>query len=132
MRYMFSGFAALLVSGLIAVLAVSSANAGSYTHAGGSLAAAQPSALLTLAGYYDRGHGYEDYDRGYDQRGGHHACGYTRYKKKYVCDQDEPRCFKQRECIWYWGREYCRYVRKCVGGQRHCRWVKTPVHSNCW
>jgi hypothetical protein len=134
---MYSGIAAALISALIAVLAVSSANAASYTHTGDNFASLQTSSLLTLAGYYDRGDGHGghegDYDDGgYDEPGGHHACGHTRYKKKYVCEQDEPRCFKQRECIWYWGREYCRYVRKWVGGKSYCRWVKTPVHSKCW
>ncbi|MGF1619220.1 MAG: hypothetical protein ACFCUR_01250 [Rhodomicrobiaceae bacterium] len=129
---MISGIATALISALIAVLAVSSANAASYTHTGDNFASVQTSGLLTLAGYYGRGHGDEDDDDGYDEPDGHQACGYTRYKKKYVCDQDEPRCFKQRECIWYWGREYCRYVRKCVGGKRYCRWVKTPVRSKCW
>jgi hypothetical protein len=133
MTYRFSGIAVALISALIAVLAVSSANAASYTHTGDNFASVQTSSLLTLAGYYGGGHDDEDNDDGYhDEPQEHNGCGHTRYKKKYVCEQDEPRCFKQRDCIWYWGREYCRYVRKCVGGQRYCRWVKTPVHGNCW
>ncbi len=136
MTYRFSGIATALISALIAVLAVSSANAASYTHAGNNFASVQTSSLLTLAGYYGGGHDYEDDDdddRDYDKRRRYDDCGYKSYKKKYVCERDEPRCFKQRDCIWYWGREYCRYVQKCVGGgKRYCRWVKTPVRGKCW
>ena len=80
---------------------------------------------------YDNGDNDDNYDNGHDYNGGH-SCGYQRYHKKYVCEQSVPRCFKQRECVWYYGREYCRYVKKCVGGHdKYCKWIKVPVHG-CW
>lgn len=100
--------------------------------------------LLQLAGYYDNYYQRHNYDRNYrdnndydddyedDSYGHGRGCGYTRYRKKYVCEESVPRCFKQRKCIWYYGREYCRNVRKCVGGgDRYCKWIKVPVHG-CW
>ena len=63
-----------------------------------------------------------------DENGRDRHCG---YHKKYVCERTAPRCFKQRECIWYYGREYCRYVQKCVGGgDNYCKWIK--VVARCW
>jgi hypothetical protein len=60
------------------------------------------------------------------------SCSYTGYQQKYVCESSVPRCFKQRECVWNYGREYCRYVQKCVGGGDHrCKWINVPVRS-CW
>jgi hypothetical protein len=72
--------------------------------------------------------GYRHDKKHYDHSGG---CGYKRWKRRYVCDEPSPRCFKQRECIWNYGREYCTYVRKCIGGgEQYCRWKSTP-YSYC-
>lgn len=80
---------------------------------------------------YDNGDNNDNYDNGHDYKGGH-SCGYQRYHKKYVCEQSVPRCFKQRKCVWYYGYEYCRYVKKCVGGHdKYCKWIKVPVRD-CW
>jgi hypothetical protein len=79
----------------------------------------------------DKGYGHDNgygHDEGYGYKK-HHYCS-THYEKKYVCDQTEPRCFRQRECIWNYGREYCRYVQKCVGGEKYCKWVSYPI-SDC-
>lgn len=56
---------------------------------------------------------------------------YTEYVSKYVCDQTEPRCLKQRECVWWYGKEYCRYVRKCSHTEKTCNYVKVPKRK-CW
>jgi hypothetical protein len=105
-------------------------------------------ALLQLAGYYSDGYNDDDYDGGYrhkyyrryhqkryyDQGDDYYerrSCGYKRWKRKYVCDEPYPRCFKQRECIWHYGREYCTYVRKCVGGQQYCHWKSVPSYRSC-
>jgi hypothetical protein len=130
------------LSGLLALGSHGQAHAGAYSSAVAAPLAGPSTDLLYLAGYYGNGGGsdYEDYD-GYryrhkqiydnDDNGGDGypdgGCGYGHYKKKYVCDEPYPRCFKQRECVWNYGREYCRYVRKCVGGQQYCRWIKVPV-----
>jgi hypothetical protein len=87
--------------------------------------------------YYEKDDNYKAYgDDDYDDRDYSHkyygrSCGYPRYVQKYVCDQTVPRCFRQRENIWYYGREYTRYVRKCVGGENYCKWVSVPVYDNC-
>ncbi|NJM35226.1 MAG: hypothetical protein HC850_11525 [Rhodomicrobium sp.] len=105
-----------------------------------ALSAETPLTLASYYGGYSSQHNDEEYeeddgDYGYKRR--HYNCGsYVRYKKKYVCEHTEPRCFKQRECIWHYGREYCRYVKKCVGGEKYCKWISVPVKScrcgNCW
>ncbi len=129
-----SYFAAALIAGLITVLSPLQANAGPVA---ALTALAVPFAVadtVQLAGYYgpyagerdDEG-GYDDEDRGYDGHGERYCS--THYVKKYVCDQTEPRCFRQRECVWYYGREYCRNVRKCVGGEKYCKWVSVPVED---
>jgi hypothetical protein len=59
------------------------------------------------------------------------CCNNGCYKKKWVCEESVPRCFKQRECVWHYGKEYCRYVRRCHGGgDRYCKWISVPSH-NC-
>lgn len=160
MRRNLSLFAAALLSGLLAVALLSPANAGSLPASSLSSINASP-ALLQLAGYYsdgyssddDGGDGYkysrryhqkryydndDDGDDGYDGYRRHkkhyeyNGCGYhKRWKRRYVCDEPSPRCFKQRECIWSYGREYCTYVRKCIGGEQYCRWKSVPTYSTC-
>ncbi len=79
------------------------------------------------SGYgHSDGYGYDHYRKRYPD---YHDEGC--YKKKWVCESSVPRCFKQRECVWYYGKEYCRYVHRCVGGgDNYCKWVS--VHSyNC-
>ena len=77
----------------------------------------------------DGGHGYhrkdhEDYPDG---------CCKGCYKKKWVCEESEPRCRKARECVWHYGKEYCRYVRRCHGGgDRYCKWVSYRSHNCGW
>ena len=118
------------------ILAVSAAILSTPTHA------ASPTSFLQLgasgaiqaqslkrAGYDGGDHYRVDY---YDYEDHHYPrkkCGYTRYRKKYVCEKAEPRCFKQRKCIWYYGREYCRYVRKCIRGERYCKWIRIPIRK---
>lgn len=82
--------------------------------------------------HYDDHDDYNDHDYhgGYDRYDHGHHC-HRKYKKRWVCDQTIPRCFRQRECIWHYGREYCRYVKKCVGGEKYCKWIKVPV-KDCW
>lgn len=82
------------------------------------------------SGYYGGG-GYDDrrkYDDGYPD-----GCCKGCYRKKWVCEESEPRCRKARECVWYYGKEYCRYVRRCHGGgDRYCKWVSYPNHNCDW
>lgn len=74
---------------------------------------------------------YEDEYDGYKRKHRKHCGG--GYHRKYVCEHTEKRCFKQRECVWYYGREYCRYIRKCVGGKKYCKWVNVPHgHNSCY
>jgi hypothetical protein len=135
--------AAALLTGALTIFIPLRAEAGAVLPAANPMTPALSAAtLLTPAGYYtdyrqksddyrdegDYGYGDDDYgDDGYKHHR-HHYCG-TRYENKYVCDQTEPRCFRQRECIWEYGREYCRNVRKCVGGERYCKWVPYPVND---
>ena len=84
-------------------------------------------------GGYGGGEGYggEKYGDGDDNGGYHNGCCKGCYKKKWVCEESEPRCRRARECVWYYGKEYCRYVRRCHGGgDRYCKWVSYPNH-NC-
>ncbi len=132
---------AALLAGVLTIFIPLQAQAGATLPIAASAATLAIDAGLTPIGYYDgyqkddyndEGDGYGDNDEGY----GHHSykpkhhsyCG-TRYDKKYVCEENEKRCFKQRECIWHYGREYCRYVHKCVGGERYCKWVHYPVRD---
>ncbi len=81
-------------------------------------------------GYYGSG-GYDKGGYNGDDNGGHHnGCCKGCYKKKWVCEESEPRCRSARECVWYYGKEYCRYVRRCHGGgDRYCKWVSYPSHG---
>ena len=101
---------------------------------------------------YNGGQKHDDYDGGYQKReyggsryyggGGYHRKDYDDYpdgcckgcyKKKWVCEESEPRCRKVRECVWYYGKEYCRYVRRChSGGDRYCKWVSYRSHNCGW
>jgi hypothetical protein len=140
-----------LLSGILALANLSPARAGAQLAPSLSSSTKSSPSLLQLAGYYSDSQSYEDnsYEEGddgyryrrnyykkryYDNYGDgyrHRSCGHKRWKRKYVCDEPEPRCFKQRECIWHYGREYCTYVRKCVGGQQHCHWKSVPSRSYC-
>ncbi len=75
------------------------------------------------------GHGEDHYRKRYpDYHDG--CCNDGCYKKKWVCEASVPRCFKQRECVWYYGKEYCRYVHRCVGGgDNYCKWVSVHSHD---
>lgn len=114
-------------------LPAQAASLGTFANAASSVTGKSES-LKLVGGYY---HGYPSYDDYDDDDGyeGHH-CGHKRYVKKLVCDRTKPRCFKQRECIWHYSREYCRYVRKCVGGEKYCKWITVPVNKckcyDCW
>jgi hypothetical protein len=90
-------------------------------------------------GYNNGGYGDGDYNRGgYRGRGYGHRYNYKHYdedshdgcyKRKWVCEESEPRCFRQRDCVWNYGREYCRYVRRCNGGgDRYCKWITVPSY----
>ncbi len=149
-RFSHSLVAALLLSALT-FLAPAVANAGSVAAVGGFAEPFEAAAdLFQPAGYYGGYHHNKSYDDNDDYEGEGHSykykkhyknddyythrrgnhCGRSRYHQKYVCEQNEPRCFKQRECIWYYGREYCRYVRKCNGGEKYCKWVDVPYYNN--
>ncbi len=144
--------AAALFAVLAALFTPLTANAGSVVPlAKPALSSDTTARFVVLAGYDGGHHGdYDDNDNGYDGHGDnyghdgygrdhdydHHGYGHgrecdygPRYVRKYVCDQTEPRCFRQRETIWYYGREYFRYVRKCVGGENYCKWITVPVND---
>ena len=73
---------------------------------------------------HDGGYGYDHYRKHYPDYS--EGC----YKKKWVCESSVPRCFRQRECVWYYGKEYCRYVRRCVGGgDNSCKWISVHSHD---
>ena len=85
-----------------------------------------------------RKHGYGGY-AGYRYHRKHHddypngCCDNGCYKKKWVCEESEPRCRKARECVWHYGKEYCRYVRRCYGGgDRYCKWISYRSHNCGW
>ena len=139
---------AALVASALALFAPASAEATPYTAF--SAPSGIEAALLQPAGYYGGYHNkksYDDYepeeyddgdDEGYHKHKPkrhhehkHQGCG-GGYKQKYVCEQAEPRCFKQRECVWYYGREYYRYVRKCHGGEKYCKWISVPSYGSCY
>ncbi len=122
------------VSAAIVLMPAQAASHSSFLQLGKS-SAIQVQALKRVD-YYGDDHYREEY---YDYEDRHYPrkkCGYTRYRKKYVCEKAEPRCFKQRKCIWYYGREYCRYIRKCIRGERYCKWIRVPVrkcgYGNSW
>lgn len=84
---------------------------------------------------YDGG---SDYESAGHYRHQEHAYGYARkyprwrpacvlgpLREKKVCDW-EPYCWKERECYIIYGRKYCRYYKKCNGGERRCYW--RPQH----
>jgi hypothetical protein len=146
--------AAAFCAGALTLLSPAKADASQYMPLAQAISASQPhSATLLDVGYYGGGDYYgddqNDSDDGHKQDnygGGHkHGYGYHRkhhdnesngccnscYKKKWVCEESEPRCFKQRECVWHYGKEYCRYVRRCHGGgDRYCKWISVRSH-NC-
>jgi len=75
-------------------------------------------------GYAGRSYSYRYHRKHYDEDL-HEGC----YKRKWVCEESEPRCFRQRDCVWNYGREYCRYVRRCNGGgDRYCKWITVPSY----
>jgi hypothetical protein len=77
------------------------------------------------SGYNGGGYsGHRDNYKRYDEDS-HEGC----YKRKWVCEESEPRCFRQRDCVWNYGREYCRYVKRCNGGgDRYCKWITVPSY----
>jgi hypothetical protein len=155
MRRNLTFLASALISGLIGLAMLGTAQAAQFSSSLASVG--QPPALIQLAGYYsdsngddDEGYrykysrryqekhhydndddGHDNGDGGYNRHREYQSCGYKRWKRRYVCDEPSPRCFKQRECIWHYGREYCTYVRKCIGGEQYCRWKSVPSYRNC-
>lgn len=133
-----SFLAAALCAAVLSLLSPVKAEAGQYAALANVISASQHSATLLDVGYYGGGDYYGDdqsaddyddtpkrdyrsyrYDRKHDQD---YSDGC--YKKKWVCEESEPRCRKARECVWYYGKEYCRDVRRCQGGgDRYCKWV---------
>jgi hypothetical protein len=83
-------------------------------------------------------YGYGDNDGGYRYHRKHYdypdrCCNNSCYKKKWVCEESEPRCRKARECVWYYGKEYCRDVRRCHGGgDRYCKWISVRSGNCGW
>ena len=146
MTRFFSNLTAAAFAAIFALAATSGAHAapnGGY----GSLKSAYgfEAALLRAAHYpsayheddYEEDDYYEDEDdyrpRKYYKRERYtprKRC-HTEYVSKYVCEQPVPRCLKQRECVWYYGKEYCRYVRKCAHTEKSCSYVKVP-RRKCW
>lgn len=136
--------AAALCAAVLSLLSPAKLEAGQYAAVANAISASQAhSATLVDVGYYGGGDYYGD-DQGaddYDDRpkrnyGGYRhyrkhyqdhsdgCCNNGCYKKKWVCEESEPRCRKARECVWYYGKEYCRDVRRCNGGgDRYCKWV---------
>jgi hypothetical protein len=148
-------FPIALAAALFAAIASMSfslqANAASYPDYSTLKSSAQSSSPLLQQAYYERRSNYdeeEDYeDKDYyeeededDYRPRKHhkrrhyeprkSC-HTEYVSKYVCKQPVPRCLKQRECVWHYGEEYCRYVRKCTRTENKCHYVKVP-RRKCW
>lgn len=148
-----TAFAAVLFAALASISFSLQANAASYIDYK-SLKPSAESSVFVKAGYYGGGdyddeeeyedayedEGYDDSDYEEDYRPRKHykrkyhkhrkSC-HTEYVSKYVCDQTVPRCMKQRECVWWYGKEYCRYVRKCSHTEKTCDYVKVPKHR-CW
>ena len=124
------------------------ANAASYIDYKSLKSSVHSSSSLETAHYERRSHydddyyedDYEDDDYYDDYRPRKHykrehykprkRC-YTEYVSKYVCKQPAPRCLKQRECIWWYGEEFCRDVRKCSHTEKTCKYVKVPKRK-CW
>lgn len=144
-------FLTALAAALFAVIASISfslqANASSYIDYNSLKSSAHASPLLQQSSYYKR-HSYyddeaeDDYgdadqndDEDEDDYRPRHHYGrkhcYTEYVNEYECEQPEPRCLRQRECVWWYGKEYCRYVRKCSRTEKSCHYVKVPRQS-CW
>jgi hypothetical protein len=150
-RYML--FLVALVAAVL-TFSPSQAFAAPYGSAyGASLPQIDLSKLLHKAGYYGGGDYYgenegrhkkhyeeDDDDGGYEHKRHYRPerdCNKGCYKKKWVCESAEPRCRKERECVWHYGKEYCRYVRRCYGDTgQYCKWI--TVESNhcgyrrCW
>ena len=147
--------AAALCASVLTLFSPAKAEAGQYAALAQASAASQPqSATLLEASYYSvsdyHGDGQQldddgdsqkpDYHGGYRYHRKHHHHGYSDrccnhgcYKKKWVCEESEPRCRKARECVWYYGKEYCRNVRHCHGGgDRYCKWVSVRGHNCGW
>ena len=155
MKQFLTAFAAALFAIIASISFSLQANAASYIDYKSLKSSAYSSSSRIQQVHYDRhSHHDEDYydDDYYDEddyRPRHHykrkhhkrkyhkrhhykrkRC-YTKYVSKYVCEQPEPRCLRQRECIWSYGREYCRYVRKCSRTEKSCKYVKVPKRR-CW
>lgn len=137
-------FIAMLFAAITAIAASGGANAAS---AGAQLSpiAADVSndRMLTRVDHHD---GYDDgdhytrrsnwsygrrhHDHGHDGRRGHSRCGHSGYTKKRVCQRTRGHCYKQRECITHYGKEYCRFARRCEPGYSTCKWVTVRHHDN--
>jgi hypothetical protein len=154
MKQFQTALAAVLFAAIASISVSLQANAASYLDYKSLKPSADSSSFLK-AGYYERradyddedeheddyeNEDYEDDDYEEDYRPRKHykrkyhkprkRC-YSEYVSKYVCDQTAPRCLKQRECIWHYGKEYCRYVRKCSHTEKTCNYVKVPKRR-CW
>lgn len=141
MKQFIAASAIILFAAIASISFSMQANAASYIDYKSLKSSIHSSSLMQQAhyerdSYYDEDD-YEDddyYDDENDYYPRHHhkrkRC-YTTYVSKYVCEQPEPRCLKQRECIWSYGREYCRNVRKCSRTEKTCNYVKVPKRR-CW
>ena len=154
MKQFQTALAAVLFAAIASISFSLQANAASYLDYKSLKPSAESSAFLK-AGYYGRGNDYDDeeeYEDDYEDEGyenddyeedyrprKHYKRKYHKprrhcykeYVSKYVCDQTVPRCLKQRECVWHYGKEYCRYVRKCAHTEKTCDYVKVPKRR-CW
>lgn len=146
MKQFLTALAAVLFTAIASISFSLQANAASYIDYTTLNSSTVSSSSLLERVHYDRRSHYDDYgydheDEDYyddyedDYRPRKHyksrkRC-YTEYVTKYECEQPEPRCLKQRECVWYYGKEYCRYVRKCSRTEKSCNYVKVPKRR-CW
>jgi hypothetical protein len=139
----------LLFAALIAAVMMSfspnQAVAGAIPAQIGAVQASSLDATLLKAGYYGGGDYYgkkhdnyeaedeeEDYGK-HRHRKSQGCCNNGCYKKKWVCESAEPRCRKERECIWHYGKEYCRYVRRCYGDSgQYCKWISVKSNNCGW
>lgn len=137
-------FIVMLFAAMTAIAAPGGANAAGAGAQFSTISADQANnPLITHIGYddddYDDGDHYSrrdwDYGRrrhhghGHDGYGGHSRCGHSGYTKKRVCSRTRGHCYKRRECITHYGKEYCRYTRRCEPGYSTCKWVTVRHHD---
>lgn len=137
MKHFLTALAAALFAAIASISFSLQANAGSYIDYNTLKNSAYSSSLQHNV-HHTRRYYNDDYDNYYEEEDDYYPrdhyernrC-YTEYVSEYVCKTPKPRCLKQRECVWYYGEEFCRYVRKCAHTEKKCKYVKVP-RRKCW